>query len=147
MTKQQLLDKVAAKTGYVSIAKDDLAPDHIPGDPIEKRYLYINVLNADGTMGKTYQYYLYNTTDGTAAFYNVESEVLDTKAMTNDQKRFDNIEKYLKQNFHSYFIREVNMNIDTLFADVYTDNGTNLVKQQVAAFKRGTNAIEHKVIT
>jgi acyl-CoA thioesterase len=67
--------------------------------------------------------------------------------MTNDQKRFDNIEKYLKQNFHSYFIREVNMNIDTLFADVYTDNGTNLVKQQVAAFKRGTNAIEHKVIT
>jgi len=71
MTKAQLITSLEGKVGFHSIISDELALDNKAGDLIEKRYFYINHTNADGTMGKTYVYYLLDVANDAASFYNV----------------------------------------------------------------------------
>lgn len=146
MTKQELITKVENKVGFLSIVQDALAPDNIPGDPISKRYLYINHTNADGTMGKTYVYYLWDTVNDVASFYNVETEALDVKEPSTDQKKLDSFKIYLGTNFSAYFILRSDLQNNWVEADVFTVTGSDLTKSTVLAIKNGTNPINHRKI-
>jgi len=141
MTKQELLTKVASKIGFHSIIKDELAPDNVPGDPIEKRYLYINHTNADGTMGKTFVYYLHDVANDVASFYNLEAEALDNKEPASEQKKLDALQTYLKGKYQAYFVTRFDMINNWAIADVYSLSAGTLVKKTVMVFKKGVNPI------
>lgn len=143
MTKQQLLDAVAAKKGFHSIVQDEVAPDNIQGDPIEKRFLYVNHTNADGTMGKTFVYYLYNSSTDEASFYNVEPESVDSKEPNSDQKKLDALMVYLKSNFNAYFVVRYDLSNNWAEADVFTLVTGKLTPKKVMVFKKGANPISH----
>ena len=143
MTKNQLLTKVQNKEGFHSIIADKLAPDHIPEDPIEKRYLYINHTNADGTMGKTFVYYLYDQTNDLASFYNVEVEALDAKAVGSEQAKLNALQSYLKANFDAYFVIRFDLTNNWAEADVFKLTNGELVTSKVLVFKKGTSPINH----
>lgn len=148
MLKQELLDAVAAKKGFVSIAKDDVAPDNVQGDEIEKRYLYVNHTNADGTMGKTFVFYLHNTTTDEAWFYNDEPENVDQKEPNSEQKKLDALAAYMKTNFDAYFIGRFDTTNNWAEADVFMLAAGKLTKKSVLVFKKGTNPINHlEVVT
>jgi hypothetical protein len=142
MTKAQLIAAVQAKTGFVSIIKDELARDHVPGDTIEKRFLYVNHINADSTAGKKYVYYLHDTVNDTAWFYNVE-EALDNRSVSSDQQKLDALQDYLKINFNAYFVNRFDITNQWAEADVYTLNTGKLTKKTVIVYKNGTNPIAH----
>jgi hypothetical protein len=141
MTKQELLNKVQAKVGFHSFIQDELSPDNIQGDVIEKRYLYINHVNADGTAGKTYIYYMYDTLQGTAWFYNAEAESVDTKEPVTDQKKISSFESYLAGKYTAFFINRMNLINNWIEADVYTNTNGKLTKKTVIAYKNGNNPI------
>lgn len=141
MTKAEFLTKVQSKPGFVSIITDTLAQDHIPGDPIEKRYLYINHTNADGTMGKTYVEYLLNTTDGTASFYNMEREALDVTEPSTDQKKLNALQNYLGAKYVAYFVTRFDTTHNWAEADVFSINVDKLVKKTVIVYKKGASPI------
>lgn len=143
MTKQQLLTTVQAKIGFHSIIQDELARDHVPGDPIEKRFLYVNHANADGTMGKTYVYYLHDVQNDVASFYNVEPESVDVKEPSADQKKVAALENYLKANFNAFFVNRVDLKNNFAHATVYKLDAGNLVESKVIVYKMGTNPISH----
>lgn len=143
MTKQQFLDQVAAKKGFHSIIKDDVAPDNVPNDPIEKRYLYVNHTNADGTMGKTFVYYLYDTSNDNASFYNVEPESVDQKEPSVDQKKLNALETYLSTNFNAFFVLRFDMNHNWAEADVFKVSAGKLTKGSVLVFKQKGQPINH----
>ena len=143
MTKQELLTKVQAKVGFHSIIKDVLAPDHEAGDPIEKRYLYINHLNADGTMGKTYVFYNFDEANNLAWFYNVETEALDNKAIGADQIKLNALTAYLKANFNAYFVNRFDLSNNWAEADTYKLEASKLTKKAVIVYKQGANPISH----
>jgi len=150
MNKSDLIAAVQAKVGFKSIITDKVAPDSPEineVNKIEKCFFEVATINADGTAGITYVFYLHNTVTDDAWFYNVEPESVDTKELSADQKKFDVVEKYLKNTFHSYYIHRYNPTINTAFADVYTQVGQTLVKSEVAAFKRGTDPVGHLTIT
>lgn len=142
MNKQEFLTKVQSKVGFHSIIEDKLAPDHIANDPIEKRYLYINHTNADGTMGKTFLYYLHDTTNDFASFYNIETIALDIKENP-EQKKLDALQAYLKASFDAYFIGRFNPTDNWAEADTYKLNAGKLEKKSVIVFKKGNNPISH----
>lgn len=146
MTKSELKAKVEAKIGFHSIIQDELAPDHIPGDKIEKRYLYINHTNSDGTMGKTFIYYLHDIEKNIASFYNVETESLDIKEPQTNQKKLILLQNYLKSNFDGFFIIRVDMENNWAEADVYELSGSELTKSSVMVFKPINGAITHRKI-
>lgn len=141
MTKAEFLTKVQAKPGFHSIISDEVAQDNIIGDPIEKRVLYINHINADGTRGKTFVYYLYETATDTASFYNVEVEALDAKEPNTDQKKIDALEAYLGGKYAAYFINRFDLRQNLAEADVYTLAAGKLTKKTVLVYKRGANPI------
>lgn len=149
MTKQELLNKVTTKQGFQSIIMDTLAPDHVNGDTIEKRFFYINHVNADGTAGKTYLYYLHDTINDVAWFYNVEAETVDAREPSADQKKINALQAYLKANFAAYFL--LVGRIDTVNnwaeAEVFTLAGGVLTRSKVLVFKKGTQQITHLTIT
>ena len=89
MIKSELQAALEAKKGFVSIINDELAQDHVSGDKIEKRRFYINHTNSDGTMGKTFVYYLHNIETDEANFYNVEPEAVDAREPSTEQKKVD----------------------------------------------------------
>ena len=146
MTKEQFLTQVQGKKGFHSIIKDDVAPDNIAGDTIEKRYLYVNHTNADGTMGKTFVYYLLDKDTNEASFYNVETEALDAKEVSGDQKKLNALQDHLKSNFDAYFV--IRFDMDNLWAeaDVFKLTAGELVASKVMVFKKGTNPIAHLTI-
>lgn len=146
MTKTQLLNAVQGKIGFHSIVKDEVAPDNIIGDPIEKRYLYVNHLNGDGTMGKTYIYYLLDTATQEAWFYNLETENLDNKEHNSEQKKLDALQAYLDANFDAYFIVRYDTTKNWAQADVFTQSGQDLTQSKVLVFKPAQGAITHKNI-
>lgn len=148
MTKAQLVTALEAKVGFHSIIEDRIAPDNRANDPIEKRYFYINHTNADGTMGKTFVYYLLNTANDVASFYNVEPESVDNQELTAQQKKFQAIENYLTTNFAFYFLTRKGEFGNTVWleADVYTD-GVSLTKTTIIASKVGTNPPTHKTVS
>lgn len=147
MTKAQFLAKVQAKPGFHSIISDEAASDNIVGDPIEKRYLYINHTNADGTMGKTFVYYLLETATNTASFYNVEAEALDAKEPTTNQKKLDVLTTYLGAKYAAFFVNRYDLNQNLAEADVYTLTAGKLVKKTVLVFKKGANPISDLDVT
>lgn len=146
MTKAQFISAVQAKKGFVSIIKDALAPDHINDDPIEKRYLYINHTNADGTMGKTYVYYLHDVANDAASFYNVETEALDIKEPNTENKKYLALRAYLKANFAAFFLVNHDLDNNWAEAEVFTLSGSDLTRSRVIVYKQGSNPIAHKKI-
>lgn len=146
MTKQQLQSQIESKVGFHSIIEDKLAPDHVNGDPIEKRYFYINHTNSSGTMGKTYVFYLYDTVNDEAWFYNVEPEAVDNKEPSSEQKKLNELQNYLKANFDAFFIGRFDVENNWAEADVFKLTNGNLVKSSVIVFKRGTNPISHLTV-
>lgn len=146
MLKADLIAKVQAKKGFKSIIKDALAPDHDPNDPIEKRYLYVNHVNADGTAGKTFVYYLHDPQTDEAWFYNAEVETVDMKEPVSEQKKFDALTAYLKANFDAYFVLRWDTANNWAEADVFTLTNGELVKSRVMVFKKGANHIAHLTI-
>lgn len=147
MTKAQLQAVVQAKVGFHSIISDELAPDNKAGDPIEKRFFYINHLNADATMGKTFIYYLLDIVGDIASFYNVEPESVDTKELSIQAKKFLAVENYLKTTFAFYFPNRSGSHQNTVWleADVYTD-GVSLTKTTIIASRVGLGAVTHKTV-
>lgn len=143
MKKADLLTAVQGKKGFHSIVEDKLAPDNIQGDPIEKRFLYVNHLNTDGTMGKTFIYYLYDTATDDAWFYNKENESVDTGEPNSEQKKLNALMNYLASNFNAYFVERYDLNNNWAEADVYTLSAGKLQKKKVLVFKQGANPISH----
>lgn len=143
MKKQEFLNQVAAKKGFHSIIKDDVAPDNVPNDSIEKRYLYVNHTNADGTMGKTFIYYLYDKEADNASFYNVEPEAVDQKEPAADQKKLNALEAYLSANFNAFFVLRFDLNHNWAEADVFNLAAGKLTKSSVLVFKQEGKPINH----
>lgn len=143
MTKQQLLDAVAAKKGFHSIIEDRVAPDNIQGDTIEKRFLYVNHTNADGTMGKTFVYYLLDTANDVASFYNVEPESVDIKEPSVGQKKLDALENYLSSNFDAFFVVRYDLKNNWAEADTFKLSAGKLIAMKIIVFKKGNNPINH----
>ena len=146
MTKQELQTKVENKKGFHSIIKDDLAPDNVAGDPIEKRFFYVNHTNADGTMGKTFVYYLHDTENDEAWFYNVETESVDAKEPNTEQKKLNALQNYLGSTFAGFFINRFDLENNWAEADVYEVSGQDLTKSTVLVFKKGSSAITHRKV-
>lgn len=142
MTKAELLTKVEAKVGYHSLIQDELAPDNIAGDPIEKRFLYVNHTNADGTMGKKFVYYLHDTVNDVASFYNVE-ENLDSKELPTEVQAIKALENYLLSNFEAYFILRYDLDQRIAEADVFELVAGQLETKKVLVFKKGSQPINH----
>lgn len=147
MKKADLIAKVQGKIGFKSIILDELAPDHIQGDTVEKRRLYVNHVNADGTMGKKFVYYLLDTANGDAGFYNIEEE-LDFKEEDIETKKVRAMEKYLGNTFFSYFVIRFDTNQFVLEADVFIDGATGLTTKKVIVYKdkAGDKTIKHKEV-
>lgn len=143
MNKAQFLAAVESKVGFHSIIKDEVAPDHIAGDSIEKRYLYINHINADGTAGKTHIEYLYDTVNDVAWFYNQEREAVDVREPSADQKKLNALEAYLKANFNAYFLIRANLTNNWAEADTYKLEIDKLVHKKVMVYKISNNPIAH----
>lgn len=143
MTKAQFITAVQGKTGFGSIIQDNLAPDNLAGDVIEKRYLYINTVNTDGTAGKTYVYYTLDTQADVASFYNVAPDSFDTKGVSPDGAKLNALTAYLKANFNAYFIGRIDFANNWAEADVFTLTTGKLVKKAVIVFKQGANPITH----
>jgi hypothetical protein len=146
MKKADLRAVVEAKKGFHSIIQDEVAPDNVATDDIEKRFFYINHINADGTAGKTYIYYLHDKRNDDAWFYNVEAETVDMKEPVTEQKKLDALSAYLKANFDAYFILRFDTSNNWAEADVFKLTSGQLVKSKVLAFKKGTNPITHLTI-
>lgn len=146
MTKAELLTKVQSKTGFHSIVEDKVAPDNKQGDPIEKRYLYVNHTNADGTMGKTFVFYLHDTVNDVASFYNLETEALDIKEPNTENKKYLALRAYLKANFAAFFLVNHDLENNWAEAEVFTVSGSDLARSRVIVYKAGSNPIAHKNI-
>lgn len=150
MNKAELLEKVQGKVGFKAIVSDRLTPDSpkiTNTNKIEKRFFEVATVNADGTAGITFVFYLLDTSKDEAWFYNTEPEAVDIKEPTSENKRLNRLINYLEKNFHSFFVDQVNMDINTVFADVYILEADSLVKKRAAVFKRGETPIEHLFIT
>lgn len=145
MTKQEFLAKVASKPGFHSIISDEFGKDHRIGDPIEQRCLYLNHTNGDGTMGKTYVYYIYDTANDVASFWNQEVEAFDMKEVNTLQKKVNALEAYLKANFDAYFLIPEKVDIINNWAEgeAFTLNAGKLTRKKVLVFKKGANPISH----
>ena len=146
MTKAQLQTAVEAKKGFKSIIEDKVAPDNISGDPIEKRFFHVNHTNGDGTAGKTFLYYLHDTKNDEAWFYNVETESVDSKEPNADQKKLTALEAYLKVNFDAYFSIRADLVNNWTEADVFKLTAGKLVSSKVMVFKKGSSPISHLTI-
>ena len=150
MNKAELLKKIEEKVGFKAIVSDRLAldsPKITNTNKIEKRYFEVATTNADGTAGITFVFYLLDTLNNEAWFYNTEPEAVDIKEPTTENKKLNRLLNYLESNFHSFFVDQVNMDINTVFADVYILEVGSLVKKRVAVFKRGETPIKHLFIT
>lgn len=147
MKKAQLQAVIEGKKGFHSIVKDDLAPDHVPGDPIEKRYFYVNHTNADGTMGKTFVYYLHDTENDVASFYNVETEALDVRELTAEQKKLELLKTYLDGEFTFSIVTGFDAKANKALAIVYIDNGDGTgTKKEAVVFKPQGQPITHFLV-
>lgn len=143
MKKADLITTLQSKKGFHSIISDTVAPDNVQGDPIEKRFFYVNHLNADGTMGKTFVYYLWDKATDDAWFYNVEAESVDMKEPSKDQKKFDALLNYLKANFAVFFIIRYDINNSWAEADVFVETAGTLSPKRVVAFKKQGEPVTH----
>lgn len=143
MKKAQLIQKIKAKKGFHSIIKDELAPDHVQGDPIQKRFFYVNHVNADGTAGKTYVFYLWDEATDDAWFYNMEAEAVDAKEPSSDQKKLSALQNYLKANFNAYFVIRADLENNWAEADTYKLETGKLTYKKVMVFKQGSSPISH----
>lgn len=143
MTKAQLKTQIESKKGFHSIIADEISPDNVQGDPIEKRYFYVNHTNADGTMGKTFMYYLHDTANDVATFFNDEIEALDAREATANEKKIQALTNYLKANFNAYFVIRIDTTNNWAEADVFKLSSGNLVASKVMVFKTGNNPISH----
>lgn len=141
MIKQDFLDRVSSKKGFVRIVKDELAQDSIKDDLLEKRVLTVETINTDGTGGIVYVYYLLNTSDQQATFYNVEPQNFDHQEMNADEKKLNALEKYLGGKYNAYFIDKIDLKNNWASAVVYSLNAGKLNKKSVLVFKQGTNPI------
>lgn len=147
MTKAELLAAVGAKKGFVRVISDNLAPDTVPNDAVQKRYLLVETLNADGTAGITHVFYLQDTSSNqdenlqTSKFYNVEPQALDNKELSVMDKKREALETYLKGKYAAFFLGRVDLTNNWAEADVFTLAAGKLTKKSVLVFKQGTNPI------
>ena len=147
MTKSQLEQKLAGKVGFKAIVSDKLAPDS-PAGALEKRYYEVATINADGTAGIYFVYYLHDTQSDEAWFYNVEVEALDNKEPVSDQKKLNALQNYLKTNFDAFFVIRFDMTNLWAEADVFKYNATTkmLDKFTVLVYKTNKDPIKHLTI-
>jgi len=141
MTKEQFLTKVQSKLGFHSIIQDELAPDNVAGDSIEKRFLYVNHNNADGTMGKTFVFYLYDTVSDIASFYNTETPALDNQELPENVKALKALETYLGAKYEAYFVIRYDIAQRIAEADVFTLTAGKLAQKKVLVFKKGASPV------
>lgn len=147
MLKADLLAAVAAKKGFVRVISDSLAPDNIAGDTVEKRRLLIEHNNADGTAGITNVFYLHNTSNDDAKFYNVEPSALDNQEPDPNTKKLQALEGYLSSKYAAYFIGRVDLVKNWAEADVFTLTAGKLAKKSILIFKQGANPINDLDVT
>ena len=143
MKKADIIAKIQGKVGIHSFVDDKPAPDNIQNDVLQKHYFLINNLNADGTMGKTYVYYLLDTVTGDCFFYNTEVETLDIKDSGTEQKRIINMKKYLENKYFAFFTGATYLETGNAFieATVFVLNVDKLTKKNVIVFKKGATPI------
>lgn len=141
MNQAELINAVKAKKGFVRIIKDELAPDAIPTDKTQKRLLTIEHSNGDNTAGITYVYYLHDTENDVAKFYNVEPENLDNTELSLDLKKEHALKQYLGGKYAAYFIERTDYVNNWAEATVYVLAASKLTKKQVLVFKKGTSPI------
>lgn len=141
MKKTDFITSVEAKKGFVRVIKDEIAPDNIVDDFLEKRYLTVQHLNADQTMGITYIFYVYNKNTDDANFYNQEPENLDVKEETVEVKRLRRMENHLKTKYRAYFINRFDLANFWAEAEVYVQTADKVTKKTVLVLKEGTNPI------
>jgi hypothetical protein len=145
MTKAQFISAVKAKSGYVAILADNVAPDSVKGAIKEKRYLVVETLNSDGTKGQTHVYYIHDTENDTAWFYNVEPASFQKEAKSIDQQTLDALNAYCKATFAAYFLIPERIDATNKWAVVegYTLISGKLAKKNYMVYKTGTDPIAH----
>lgn len=146
MNKQEFLTKVQGKVGFKSIIADEQASDTPPitdTNKIEKRFLKVATLNADGTAGITFVFYLEDTVTHEVWFYNTEPEAIDTKEAGADQKKLAALETYLKATFDGHFVIRMDYANNFAEAETFKANAGKLDRKKVLVFKKGTNPITH----
>ena len=143
MKKADLLTAVSAKSGYVAIIEDRLAPDSVGTK--QKRYLLVETLNADGTKGVTNVFYVHDTVSDDAWFYNVEPKTFDITEKPVDQQTLDALRDYCKANFAAYFLIPDRIDAANMWAvvEAYTLVSGKLAKSLKMVYKQGTNPITH----
>lgn len=142
MKKTDLITKLENKDGFKSIVSDKKAPDS-PDGALEKRFLEVATINADGTAGIYHVYYLHDTATDDAWFYNVEVEALDNKAVSSEQVKLNTLADYLKTNFDAYFVVRYDLTNLWAEADVFKLTTGKLVKSSVVVYKKGNSPISH----
>lgn len=147
MTKTQLLAAVQAKPGFVAIVSDKLAQDSAVavGEGKEKRFLVVEHQNTDGTRGSYAVYYILDTTNQTAWFYNVEPAAFDSQYKAVPQQTLDALKAYCKATFAAYFLIPDRIDAENKWAvvEAYTSSSGKLVKSLKMVYKQGSNPITH----
>jgi hypothetical protein len=140
MDKEGLIAQLKSKNGFMSILEDSLSSDSKSAD-IEKRYMLVEHQNADGTVGTTSVYYLFNTKTGEAKFYNIVPNSFDSRETSPDMVKQQALEAYLKAKYNAYFIGRTDFVNNWAEADVFTLTTGKLVKKKVLVYKQGVNPI------
>ena len=119
MKKTELLAAVGAKKGFVRIVSDKETSDNIPNNPVRKMQLVVEHTNTDGTAGITNVFYLHNTNNDEAKFYNQEPEAFDNNEPSAELKKLKVLENYINANFIGGFVVRSNLGENYAEADVY----------------------------
>lgn len=138
MTKQEFLTKVQSKPGFVRIVSDSIAPDSRDSE-VDKKFLTVQVQNEDGTNNYVNVFYTENKATLDVNFFALEP-VSFTKE-TDNQKKQDALETYLKGKYAAFFITRFDFQNNWAEADVYVQGDGNVSKKTVLVFKRGANPI------
>lgn len=140
-TKNELISLIQSKKGFVRIVSDELANDAIPNDPVEKRVVQVEHSNTDGTAGITNVFYLHDTANDVAKFYNTEPVAFDVNELNAMAKKQEALENYLKGKYDAYFLGRTDLVNNWAEADVFSVVAGKLNRKSILVFKKGANPI------
>lgn len=143
MIKQQFLDLIATKEGFVRVVSDNLAPDSPTLGNTEKYQLTIETVNDDGTGGIVVVTYLRDKITDETKFYNVEPKGLKKETISSDQVKLNALQDYLKGNFNAFFVVRTDLVNNWAEADVFTLAAGKLTQSKVLVYKQGTSPVSH----
>lgn len=147
MNKAELLTAVQSKKGFVRIVVDEKAPDSDPRSTTEKRYLVVEHTNTDGTAGMTNVYYLHDTVNDVAKFYNAEPSAFDINEPPADLKKRQALETYLKGKYAAFFLGRIDLVNLWAEADVFVQAAGKLTKKSVLVYKPANGPIADVDVT